>query len=57
VIHDGRPVLLDHILASRALSRRCESVEIFNDDLVDELTAQAPVIGSLHAPIVARFTA
>jgi endonuclease/exonuclease/phosphatase family metal-dependent hydrolase len=57
VIHGGRPVLLDHILASRALSRRCESVEIFNDDLVDELTAQAPVIGSLHAPIVARFTA
>lgn len=55
VIHGARHALLDHILASRALASRCESVEIFNDDLMDELTAREPVISSLHAPVVARF--
>lgn len=55
VIHAGRRVLLDHILASSALARRCARVEIFNDGLIDEVDAPKDVIGSLHAPIAARF--
>lgn len=55
VIHAGRRVLLDHILASPALARHCARVEIFNDGLIDEADAPKDVIGSLHAPIAARF--
>lgn len=55
VIHAGRKVLLDHILASRALAERCADVAIFNDELEDEATAKDPILGSLHAPIVASF--
>lgn len=55
VIHAGRKVLLDHILASAALARCCTSVNICNDGLIDETTAPPDVIGSLHAPIAARF--
>jgi endonuclease/exonuclease/phosphatase family metal-dependent hydrolase len=56
VIHDGRRVLLDHLLASPALARACAGVEILNEGLADEARAQAAVAGSLHAPAVARFT-
>ncbi|MDB5569803.1 MAG: endonuclease/exonuclease/phosphatase family protein [Hyphomicrobiales bacterium] len=55
VIHAGRRVLLDHILASPALARDCAGVEILNENLIDEATAPDEVIGSLHAPVVARF--
>jgi endonuclease/exonuclease/phosphatase family metal-dependent hydrolase len=55
VIHAGRRTLLDHILASRGLAARCETVEIVNDGLADEATAPDPILGSLHAPIVATF--
>jgi endonuclease/exonuclease/phosphatase family metal-dependent hydrolase len=55
VLHAGRKVLLDHILASQALARACERVEILNEGLEDEATAQDPVLGSLHAPVIASF--
>lgn len=55
VIHAGRRTLLDHILVSRALARRCERLTILNEGLADEATAPDPILGSLHAPIVASF--
>lgn len=55
VIHAGRPILLDHILASRRLSAVCVDLTILNEGLQDEATAQDPIIGSLHAPVVAGF--
>lgn len=55
VIHAGRRILLDHILASPALARHCATVRIVNDGLLDETMAPDEVAGSLHAPIVARF--
>jgi len=55
VIHAGRPVQIDHILASRALAATCEDVAILNRDLQDEVFAPEPVEGSLHAPLVATF--
>jgi endonuclease/exonuclease/phosphatase family metal-dependent hydrolase len=55
VIHATRKTLLDHILVSRPLAARCERVEILNDGLADEATAPDPILGSLHAPIVASF--
>jgi endonuclease/exonuclease/phosphatase family metal-dependent hydrolase len=55
VIHDGRPTLLDHIFASPALSRQCVHVAILNAGLQDEATARDPILGSLHAPVVATF--
>jgi endonuclease/exonuclease/phosphatase family metal-dependent hydrolase len=55
VLHDGRRVLLDHILASPALAGRCRTVEIPNAGLADEARVDAPVAGSLHAPLVATF--
>ncbi|MBY6241767.1 endonuclease/exonuclease/phosphatase family protein [Methylosinus sp. Sm6] len=57
VIHAGRETLLDHILVSRALAARCERVEIMNKGLADEATAPDPILGSLHAPIIASFGA
>ena len=55
VIHAGRRVLLDHILASPALAGACHRVDILNEDLLDEATTLDEVDGSLHAPIVATF--
>ena len=55
VLHDGRPVLLDHILASPALAAACKEVRILNLDLADEAHLAGPVKGSLHAPILAIF--
>ena len=55
VVHGGRKVLLDHILASSALAFACSSVVILNEGLQDEVTAQEPILGSLHAPVVASF--
>jgi len=54
--HDGRPILLDHILASPALFEAHAKTEIRNDDLLDDVRdAATPPVGSFHAPIVAEF--
>ena len=55
VIHDGRRVMLDHILASPALALGCASVEILNEGLADEAHVEGPVAGSLHAPLLVQF--
>ena len=51
VLHDGRKVLLDHILASPSLAGACRSVEIFNEGLMDEARVTSEIAGSLHAPL------
>ena len=43
VIHDGRRVMLDHVMASPALAIRCARVEIFNSGLADEAHVEGPV--------------
>lgn len=55
VLHAGRPKLIDHILASPALAAGWRETRILNDGLQDEVYAQDPILGSLHAPIVALF--
>ena len=55
VIHAGRPTLIDHILASRALAAACVDVAIANDGLEDEVYAPEPIDGSLHAPVSVTF--
>ena len=55
VIHAGRPVLLDHILASPALAADWRATRILNEGLLDEALHQGPVDGSLHAPVVVSF--
>ena len=56
VLHDGRKVLLDHILASPALVQAFESIEAFNEGLMDEAHVMGAVAGSLHAPLLALFS-
>ncbi len=58
VRHRGRPMLVDHILASAALAERCRGVEIHNQGLIDEAAAEqlgSSFTDSTHAPIVATF--
>lgn len=58
VIHGGRRVMMDHILASRPLSNRLERIEAHNELLEDELIAHLMDVhpaGSFHAPLVAEF--
>jgi len=58
VIHGGRPVMLDHMLVSRALFDRFQRIDIHNEVLKDELTDYQlgeNLSVSHHAPIVARF--
>ena len=55
VLHDGRPVLLDHILASPALAEACREARILNSGLADEAHVEEPIKGSLHAPMLAIF--
>ena len=55
LLHDGRPLMLDHILASPALHATLSAVEIDNADLPDEIRAPGPTPGSPHAPMVAVF--
>lgn len=54
-VHAKRPVLVDNILASRTLAARCEDVAILNEGLQDEVEAKEPILGSLHAPVIASF--
>ncbi len=58
VIHAGRLVMLDHILASRALAAWPHQAEIHSEGLRDEAldaTSAHPSAGSHHAPVVAEF--
>lgn len=58
VLHHGRPQMLDHILASRALHARFTSIEAHNEMLSDELVGyarHAQSSGSSHAGLVAEF--
>ncbi|MDX2204608.1 MAG: endonuclease/exonuclease/phosphatase family protein [Hyphomicrobiaceae bacterium] len=58
VLHHGRPQMLDHILASRALHGRFRAIEVHNETLGDELVGYArghKGSGSFHAPLVATF--
>ncbi len=58
VLHQGRRLMLDHILVSRALLGRLDRVEIHNEALSDELVGYASVNHSpesYHAPLVAQF--
>ena len=48
-------MLLEHILASKRLAACCTNVTIGNEGLQDEVKAQEPILGSLHAPITASF--
>jgi hypothetical protein len=48
-------VLLDHILASHTLAACCTNVTILNESLQDEVMAEEPIPGSLHASIIASF--
>jgi endonuclease/exonuclease/phosphatase family metal-dependent hydrolase len=59
VLHNGRRIMLDHLLVSRALMGAFRHVEIHNEALGDELVAYASVEASpesYHAPVVAEFT-
>jgi endonuclease/exonuclease/phosphatase family metal-dependent hydrolase len=56
VRHAGRPVMLDHLIASQTMARRCIGIEIFNEELADEVLVTEDFPGSLHAPLVAEFS-
>jgi endonuclease/exonuclease/phosphatase family metal-dependent hydrolase len=59
VLHHGRPQMLDHILASRALHSRFKAIEVHNEAVSDELIGYAKHVtasASSHAPVVAEFT-
>ncbi len=53
VVHGGRRAMLDHVLVSQALFARYRAVEVFNEDLPDELADVGPQ--SHHAPLAASF--
>lgn len=56
VLHHSRPLMLDHILASRSLMADFRSVEVHNEMLEDEVvgyTKVAHAMGSYHAPVIA----
>ncbi len=58
VLHRGRRLLLDHLLASASLARGYVDGMALNDGLLDEYelgVAQIEPVGSLHAPLVAEL--
>lgn len=58
VIHGGRHVMLDHILASTALKARFRTIEVDNEAIGDELLDEEAGVERLlshHAPLVASF--
>lgn len=58
VLHHGRPLMLDHILVSRALFGAFRSIDVHNEALGDEALGYAKVDrprGSYHAAVVAEF--
>ncbi|MDJ0942371.1 MAG: endonuclease/exonuclease/phosphatase family protein [Kiloniellales bacterium] len=58
VLHQGRRLMLDHMLVSRALLAFHRAIEVHNEALGDELVAYATGSHSpesFHAPLVAAF--
>lgn len=58
VLHHGRPQMLDHILASRALYGHFRAIEVHNEGLGDEALGYGKALhsaASYHAPAVASF--
>lgn len=58
VLHHGRPQMLDHILASRALYGHFQTIEVHNEGLGDEALGYGKAMhsaASYHAPVVAVF--
>jgi endonuclease/exonuclease/phosphatase family metal-dependent hydrolase len=58
VLHAGRPVMLDHILVSRALGSWFRDIEADNAKLHDEVFDAGDLevpLESFHAPVVAEF--
>lgn len=55
VIHGGRKLMLDHVLASPALAKRFTAIEALNEDLPDETAMAEDDPRSNHAPLVAGF--
>jgi len=55
VLHAGRRLMLDHILASPALRRRFSDITVLNDALPDEQAMAPDDPRSNHAPLVAAF--
>ena len=58
VLHQGRRLMLDHLLASASLASCYVDGAIFNDGLPDEYELEVAGIepaGSLHAPLVAEL--
>jgi endonuclease/exonuclease/phosphatase family metal-dependent hydrolase len=58
ILHHGRPQMVDHILASRALYGRFRHVEVHNEWLGDEALGYGKALhsaASYHAPVVAEF--
>lgn len=58
VLHRGRRLMLDHVLASRSLMAAYRHTEIHNESLGDELVAFATGSRSpesFHAPVVVEF--
>jgi endonuclease/exonuclease/phosphatase family metal-dependent hydrolase len=57
VLHRGRRLLLDHLLASQAVAELHAGTIVLNDELLDEYEAGKSVeaLGSLHAPLVAEL--
>ncbi|HSD87909.1 MAG TPA: endonuclease/exonuclease/phosphatase family protein [Kofleriaceae bacterium] len=58
VVHRGRPLMLDHLLASASLASCYVDGTIFNEGLPDEYelgVAGIDPVGSLHAPLVAEL--
>jgi endonuclease/exonuclease/phosphatase family metal-dependent hydrolase len=55
VIHKGRRLLLDHLLASPALAETHLATHVLSDGLADEALAVSPPPGSFHAPLVVEL--
>ena len=58
ILHHGRPQMVDHILASRALYGRFRAMEVHNEWLGDEALGCGKALhsaASYHAPVVAEF--
>lgn len=58
ILHHGRPQMVDHILASRALYGHFRHVEVHNEWLGDEALGFGKGVhsaASYHAPLVAEF--
>ena len=58
ILHHGRPQMVDHILASRALYGLFRHIEVHNEWLGDEALGYGKALhsaASYHAPVVAEF--